>query len=188
MKVWKARQSKMAKEQRVTEKRNLSCRIAEEQRDLMVKASNEIERIDRKYICNKFKQKLRNIASCHFDNIITSKTLQLNYDVGCKMKQAGLDSLEGYLRTDRGESEIVAAMENNSYDLLLHSFLKGDNLSRVLAEIYSFRTSIDEAGGVRKNATDLTDNALYLIGRSEAESSSSKRFKRGRSEFSDSDD
>jgi hypothetical protein len=190
MEVWAARQAKAAEIQRAAEKRDLECKYADLQRDLLVKAADEKEDIERKHAHLNYQQALRNAASNFFDNIITSKTLQVNYHAGCELKEAGLQSLDNFLKTERGEDEIVAAMENHNFDALVCTFLKGDSLSRLLAEIYSHNR--DEI-----TSNDLSDGALQLLGKwKEArgrekrarEENEQGRFKRGRSEFSDDDD
>lgn len=193
MEVWAARQAKAAEIQRAAEKRDLEWKYADLQRDLLVKAADEKEDIERKHAHLKYQQALRNAASNFFDNIITSKTLQVNYHAGCDLKEAGLQSLDNFLKTERGEDEIVAAMENHNFDALVCTFLKGDSLSRLLAEIYSHKR--DEI-----TSNDLSDGALQLLGKwkeargrekraREENEQATGRFKRGgRSEFSDDDE
>ena len=196
MEVWTARQVKMAEMQRIKEKRNLEAKLADDERDLKVKCANDKERVDLNHINNMYHQALRNVVTNHFNSLIGSRSLVLNYEVSCKMKQAAQDRCEFLLRSERGENELVAALENNNFDLLTRSFFKGDDLSRVLDEVYTYR-SFQDADAFKG---ELSENASYMMGISsygeasysshsqEQKQASESRFKRGRSEFSEDDD
>ena len=191
--MWTARNVKMAETQRVTKKRNLEVKQADEERDSKVNCANEKERVDLNHVNEMYHQAIRNVVTNHFNGLIASRFLLLNFERSCKMKQAAQDRCEFLLKSERGENELVAALENNSFDLLTKTFFKGDNLSRVLDEVYSYR-SLQDSDAV---SGQLSDNASYVMGLSYTESSQShateqkpadSRFKRDRSEFSDDDD